>query len=73
MIVHQTAFAVNNEATQLYPQVVKPPLRERIIKRLLDITAAEETVEPGQIPEVGLRESLGQALDGLLSGVENQK
>jgi YesN/AraC family two-component response regulator len=46
---------------------------KRTIKRLLDITAAEETVESPQIPDVGWRESLSQALDDLLGEVETQK
>jgi CheY-like chemotaxis protein len=46
---------------------------KRAIKRLLEITAAEETVEPAQIPDVGPEESLSQALGDLLGGVETQK
>ena len=52
---------------------MKPPQREQTIKRLLEITAAEETIEPGQIPEIGLEKPLSQALDGLPSEVETQK
>jgi YesN/AraC family two-component response regulator len=43
---------------------------KRTIKRLLEITAAEETAELSQIPEVDPKESLSQALDDLLSKVE---
>jgi hypothetical protein len=46
---------------------------KRTIKRLLEITAAEETAELSQIPEVDPKESLSQALDDLLSKVETQK
>lgn len=38
---------------------------KRAVKCLLEITTAEEAVEPGQIPEVELRGSLSQALDDL--------
>lgn len=46
---------------------------KQAIKRLLEITATEETIEPTQIPEVGLEESISQALDNLLSEAEPQK
>ncbi len=46
---------------------------KRTINRLLEITVAEETVEPGQIPEIGAGESLSQALDDLFSEAETQK
>jgi two-component system response regulator (stage 0 sporulation protein F) len=46
---------------------------KQAIKRLLEITATEETIEPTQIPEVGLEESISQALDNLLSEAERQK
>lgn len=45
---------------------------KQTINRLLEITAAEKAVEPGQISEADLRESLSQALDDLLSQVETQ-
>jgi CheY-like chemotaxis protein len=46
---------------------------KQAIKRLLEITATEETIEPTQILEVGLEESISQALDNLLSEAEPQK
>lgn len=46
---------------------------KRTIEQLLQITATEEPVAPGQIPEVDPREPLSQALDDLLSEVETQK